>query len=232
MHRPAREAAPVHDRWSKAMSTINNMCHLFLNRTGRSLAVACVLTAVGASVASGQVVVDGREHGVTIQARPVQRTYAQVYSAPNRARLITKASVMDNGGTIPPVQNSAYVQPNYGQVEVVAGRAMGGSDEFRLDPYANRRYLNYSYYDNVYYGNWYGGRYGYYSNWYSYQYYPGFYYYWRPSFSNYSFNYRRGGYSCGPRYYGGSHYSRGSRYSGGSSIRFNSSCGLSVHLRF
>lgn len=201
------------------------------------LGVASICLAASlASVAVGQVVVDGRDQGVTIQARPVQRTYSQVYSQPNRARLITRQGVVSSASTLAPVQTAAYIQPGYVRTEVISGGQPSGEVDLRLDPYAHRRHLNYSYYENMYYARRYRPGYGY-GAWYGYEYYPGFYYYWRPSFSNYAFCYRPS-YSCGSRYYGGyggGHYGgyRGSHsYYGGSYIRFNSSCGLSVRLRF
>ncbi len=199
------------------------------------LAAVCLVAWLTPSV-SAQVVVDGRDQGVTIQAHPIQRTYSQVYSQPNRARLITRQGVVSSASTVTPVQTAAYIQPGYVQTEIITGGQPTGAVDLRLDPYAHRRYLNYSYYENMYYARRSHRGYGY-GAWYGYEYYPGFYYYWWPSFSNYAFCYRPS-YSCGSRYYGGHggwHHGgyRGSHsYYGGSYIRFNSSCGLSVRLRF
>lgn len=187
---------------------------------GRLSLVALIASVVASfsAPASSQVYVNGQAEGITIKARPVQRTYAQVYSTESRARLITKQSVMDNGGTIPPAQSAVYVQEYYGQPVVTSFQASPASGEFRLDPYASKRYLNKHYYDgyrssNRYYSPWYGS--------YAYQYAPGFYYYWRPSFSRYGYHYRPHSSYCGPR-----------SHRGGSYLRFSSSSGFNFRLRF
>lgn len=166
-------------------------------------------------VASAQIIVDGREGGTVIHGRPVQRTYAQVYPPQNRARLITRQSVMDAGGTIPPVQYAQYVQepltpppgaytsPRPGTITV---------EEFHVDPYSSRRYSN-SYYSSPV--DWSGWRY--YGPYYWYGYYG---WSFRPSL--YRFNY------CNPvpRHCGSS------SWRGGSFLRYSSSCGLSLRINF
>jgi len=184
------------------------------------LATAAALLSL-ASIAHGQVYVDGQHREVVIQAQPVQRTYSQVYSASNHARLVTKQSVMNNGGTIDGAQSAVYLQPGYVQPESVTRPPQHNSEGFRLNAYANRRYLNNNYRDYFYYSNrgWYGGSY-------LYEYSPGFYYAWWPSYQRYSFPYRS--------YYGHSYrgYSGGrSSHHGGSSFHL-SSHGLGIRVRF
>lgn len=174
-----------------------------------------------ATFAQGQVYVDGQHTGVVIQAQPVQRTYSQVYSATNHARLVTKQNVMNNGGTIDGAQSAVYLQPGDIQRESSIRQPRAASEEFRLNRYANQRYLNYNYREYSYYSNrgWYGGTY-----WYQYS--PGFFYYWRPSYGQYSFPYRSS-YGHSGRGYSGC----GSSHYGGSSLHL-SSHGLGLRVRF
>lgn len=184
------------------------------------LATSAALLSL-AAIAHGQVYVDGQHTGVVIQAQPVQRTYSQVYSASNHARLITKQSVMNNGGTIDGAQTAVYLQPGYAQPQSVTPQPQAASGEFRLNRYANARYLNYNYRGYSYYSNrgWYGGTY-----WYEYS--PGFYYYWRPSYRQYAFPYRS---YYGHSFHGYSGY--GSSHYRGSSFHL-SSHGLGLRVRF
>ena len=184
------------------------------------LAASAALLSL-ATIAHGQVYVDGQDRGVVIQAQPVHRTYSQVYSPSNRARLITRQSVINNGGTIDGAQTAVYLQPGYVQPRSANRQPQADSDEFRLNRYAGRRYLNYNYRDYSYYSN--RGRYGG-SYWYEYS--PGFYYAWRPSYGRYSFPYRS---SYGHSYHGYSGY--GSSHYGGSSFHL-SSHGLGLRVRF
>lgn len=168
-----------------------------------------------APAASAQVIVDGQSAGTVLHGRPVQRTYAQVYPPQNRARLITKQSVMDAGGTMPAVQYARYVQeplapppgaytsPPPGMISV---------EEFRVDPYSTRRYRNTYYYSPTYWSGWhYYGPYYWYGS-----------YGWSFRPSQYRFNYCK----PVPRHCGSS------SWRGGSFLRYSSSCGLSLRINF
>ena len=189
---------------------------------------ACAAPLCLAAIAPGQVYVDGQSTGVVLQAQPVPRTYSQVYSAASRARLVTKQSVMNNGGTIAGAQAAIYLQPGYPQPQSVMRQPQAEYEEFRLNGYASRRYLNDNYRDYSYYSNrgWYGGSY-----WYEYA--PGFYYAWWPSYGRFVFPYRvyKGYSSYGYGYsYHGYSVCRPFHY-GGSSFRL-SSHGLGIRVRF
>jgi len=177
-----------------------------------AVAATCFALLALASPASAQIIVDGQNTGTVIQGRPVQRTYAQAYPPQNRARLITRQSVIANGGSIPPVQYAQYAP--YVQQPLTPppgaytspGPATITVEEFRVDPYSSRRYRN-SYYPAYSYEL--GGRYHYP------YYYGGYNYSFRPSL--YRFNY------CRPTF-GHSHR--------GSFFRFSSSCGASFRFNF
>ncbi len=182
-----------------------------------AVGLAALVAATLAPAAWAQIIVDGQETVTVIQGRPVQRTYAQVYPPQNRARLVTRQSVLAAGGSIPPVESARYVQ--YGPQPLTPPPGSYTSppptitvEEFRIDPWSQRRYRN-TYYPRYSYQL--GGR-----SWYSPWYWG--YYGWSFRPSLYRFNYCTPSYrSCGS-----------SSWYGGSFLRYSSSCGLSLRIRF
>jgi len=186
-------------------------------RNSLAAAGAALTLLTLAPAAPAQIIVDGRETVTVIQGRPVQRTYAQVYPPQNRARLITKQSVLAAGGTIPPVEYARFVQYEQQPLTPPPGSYTSPPptitvEDFRVDPWSQRRYRN-MYYPRYSYQL--GGRWWYAPYWYGY-------YGWSFRPSLYRFSY------CRPTY----RYCGSSSWHGGSFLRYSSSCGLSLRVRF